>query len=298
MKTRTFLLLALMVIAGSLAAQVPSGTDIWLLDMSISGEKFTFENALNITARDGYDNQPSFTPASGSVLYTSIREDNQADVYRYDIALKKTIQVTKTPTSEYSPSVMPGGKYISVVMVEKDSAQRLWKFPLNGGEPVVMFPTIDSIGYYAWFNKKSAAFFILTKPFTLQLAHTSKSSTQLLGRNIGRSIHHIQKGGQDLILYVYTPVNETSKYIVACDDKGKHDYLSPVKTVEESEDIAVIDNRIVVMAKGSKLYKYDLWKDNIWHEIADLSSFGISNITRLAISPDKKRIALVSNTNN
>lgn len=296
MSIRILFSIAFFITARSLAAQAPSGTEIWLLDMSVSADKFTFQNAMNITSRDGYDNQPSFTPAGDAVLYTSIREDNQADIYRYDIVSKNTSRITRTTTSEYSPMVMPGGKSISVVMVEKDSAQRMWKFPIDGGEPAVLFPSIDSIGYYAWFSRKSAAMFILTKPFTLQLAHASKSGTQLLGRNIGRSIHSIRKGSRDLIIYVYTPVNETSKYIVACDEKGKHDYLSPVKTLDGSEDIAVIDNRVIIMASGSKLYKYELWKDSIWHEIADLSPFGIENITRLAISADKKRIALVSNT--
>jgi dipeptidyl aminopeptidase/acylaminoacyl peptidase len=277
------------------SAQLPTETDIWLLDMKKEKEQFTFSNPVNITARDGYDNQPSFTPDGKHVLYTSIREDNQADIYKYDIGTKATVQVTKTATSEYSPTIMPGGKYMSVVMVEKDSSQRLWKYPVKGGEPSVVFASIDSVGYHCWYTKKSAALFILTRPFTLQLARKGKEKTQLLGKNIGRSIHRIRKGKKNLILYVYHAENETSHYIVACDEKGKHDYIEAIKTPAGSEDLAVLNNETLLMAQGNKLFKYDIWKDKIWKEVADLGSDGITNITRLAVSNDGSRIAVVSN---
>jgi dipeptidyl aminopeptidase/acylaminoacyl peptidase len=277
-----------------LLAQVPNA-DIWLMDMKQDNEQYTFSNASNITSRDGYDNQPAFTPDGKYVLFTSIREDDQADIYKYDIAKKSTSQVTKTPTSEYSPTIMPGGKYMSVVMVEKDSSQRLWKFPVKGGAPKLVLPAIDSVGYHCWYNKKSVALFILTNPFTLQLAELNKPQTQLLGRNIGRSIHRITKDKKPLILYVSIAQHGTSRYILACDEKGKHDYIDAIKTVDDSEDIAVLKNEILLMASGSKLYKYNLWKDKIWKEIADFSAYGINNITRLAVSEDGSRIAVVSN---
>src|SRR5258708_16942898 len=43
---------------------------------------------VNVTARPGYDNQPFFLPNGRAFLYTSIREDSQADIYRYDIDTK------------------------------------------------------------------------------------------------------------------------------------------------------------------------------------------------------------------
>ena len=93
-----------------------------------------FGQAVKITTFAGYNNQPSFLPDGRSIFYTSIR-DKQADIYRYDIRSGATSQITNTPESEYSPMLMPDGKNISVVRVEADGTQRLWKFPLNGGQP-------------------------------------------------------------------------------------------------------------------------------------------------------------------
>jgi len=68
-------------------------------------------------------------PDGHGVLYTSIR-NKQADIYRYDLQSGATTQVTNTAESEYSPTLMPDRKNISVVRVEADGkTQRLWKFP-------------------------------------------------------------------------------------------------------------------------------------------------------------------------
>ena len=41
-------------------------------------------------------------------------------------------RVTNTPESEYSPTVTPDGAHISVIRVEADGTQRLWRFTLDG----------------------------------------------------------------------------------------------------------------------------------------------------------------------
>src|SRR3989304_1572957 len=116
---------------GEALAQLPD-TDIWLLDIKDSAEQISFHHPVNITNRKGYDNQPVFSPNGKYILYSSQPDSGCAtDIYKYDLKTKTITQFTKTQTSEYSPTFMPDGKNISVVMVEKDSVQRLWKFPLT-----------------------------------------------------------------------------------------------------------------------------------------------------------------------
>ena len=43
-----------------------------------------------------------------------------------------TTRVTNTPESEYSPTVTPDGAHISVIRVEADGTQRLWRFTIDG----------------------------------------------------------------------------------------------------------------------------------------------------------------------
>ncbi|HEV2765048.1 MAG TPA: hypothetical protein VGV38_18850, partial [Pyrinomonadaceae bacterium] len=109
----------------------PPSTDIFLVEVVSRGSLWRFGRPRNVTAREGYDNQPHFEPGGGALLYTSIREDRQADIYRFDVRPGGAqTRVTATREDEYSPTPMPGGRFISVVRVEADKTQRLWKIPL------------------------------------------------------------------------------------------------------------------------------------------------------------------------
>src|SRR4051812_9271744 len=83
-------------------------------DFKTHADELSFGAPKRITDFVGYNNQPYFMADGRSVLYTSNR-NKQTDIYRYDVASGKTTQVTDTSESEYSPTLMPDGKNISVV---------------------------------------------------------------------------------------------------------------------------------------------------------------------------------------
>src|SRR5690242_6504377 len=95
------------MVSAALGAQAtaPPSTDIFLAPVRVQGGHPVIGATVNITNRPCYDNQPSFTPDSRSVLFTSVRADAQADIYRYEIAAKTTARITSTPESEYSATV-------------------------------------------------------------------------------------------------------------------------------------------------------------------------------------------------
>src|SRR5689334_24981364 len=132
-------LIATFVAARGPAAQAPPATDIFLAPISVSADgKVVVGTPVNVTNRPGYDNQPAFTPDSKAILFTSIHEDGQSDIYRYDLGTKAITRVTSTPESEYSATIMPGGQRFSVIRVERDSAQRLWSFAMDGSDPQLL----------------------------------------------------------------------------------------------------------------------------------------------------------------
>ena len=269
-------------------AQLPD-TDIWLFDLKDSAGKITFLNPLNITNRPGYDNQPAFSPDGKYILFSSVQDKSlQSDIFKYDIKTKSTTQFTNTPTSEYSPTFMPDEKNVSVVMVEKDSAQRLWKFPIKGGEPGCILKNVDSIGYHCWYNRNTLALFILTNPFTLQVVQTNSGCPQIVADSIGRCMK--MKG--NTILY-YT--------VKTADGKNRLNQLilpgfgtKALDLVMEGEDYSFF-NDDVMYSFGSKLFLSKNLSNRDKKEVGDFSSLGITNISRIAISPDGKKIALVSN---
>jgi hypothetical protein len=278
-------------------AQLPN-TDMWLLDLKDDHGKITFSNPVNITNREGYDNQPAFSPDGKHILFSSVREGVQSDIYKYDIATKQTTQFTKTEESEYSPTFMPGGKFISSVRVEKDSTQRLWKFPINGGEPSLVMKGIKNIGYHCWINKDSVALFILPEPFTLQIANINTEKTKVVEDSIGRCTQLIT--GRNAFSYT---TKDTTKHAFIHQFKldtkpSKTNFdriIKSFKIQNTSEDYIWYSNNTLITGSGSELYKacVDCY-DPAWKMIQDLKAFGIEKIGRIAISPDKKKIALVT----
>lgn len=268
-------------------AQIPTGTDIWVVDMNSKNGAFNFSNPVNITHKEGYDNQPAFSPDGKYILYSAIHEGTQADIYRYDIQSKITSQLTNTLESEFSPTFMPGGKRISSVLVEQDSAQRLWSFSLDGKDPQVIMSNVDSIGYHAWINADSLVMFILTKPFSLQATNIKRQAPKVIATNIGRAIQK-RKGS-----VLFTQEIDSVKWIHSVDNKNNISKV--ISCIKGSEDFVLINDNTLLMASGSKLFKFEENRDKQWVEIADLNNSGITRITRIAISPDQKRIAVVDN---
>jgi len=182
---------------------------------------------------------------------------------------------------------MPDGKNISVVMVEKDSAQRLWKFPLTGGEPTCIMKKVDSIGYHCWINKDSIAVFVLTKPsFTLQIVNINSQKIKVIADSIGRcmrmrdgNLWYTTKAGHFNNVYEYSLKSKTPyiKGMIESEDYcfyGKYEIWS------------LSDNSIVSGYMNSKAGAT---------EIVNLEKFGIIKPTRITISPDGKKLAVVSN---
>lgn len=264
-------------------------SEVYLVPLTGSGPTLAAGAPRNITSRPGYDNQPAFSRDGRSVFYTSTRDDDQADIYRFDIAAGISTRVTRTaPESEYSASPTADGRAITVIRVERDSTQRLWHVPLGSGGERVLFPDTKPVGYFAQPNDSTWVLFVLGSPVTLQIGHHGRGPTEVIGRNIGRSLHRIpgtrlasvvQKGSQPWQVMTLDPDTRA---------------LTPLVALPAgSEDVAWSDGNTLLVGRGSKLLRWTRGSGD-WTEMADYTSAGLRNITRLAVSPDGTLLALVA----
>jgi Tol biopolymer transport system component len=272
-------------------AQAAPGTDIWVAHMAVGSAGVDLASVRRITARPGYDNQPGFSPDEGKVLYTAIDSTGQADIWAYDLATGGRSNLTATaPESEFSATVMPGGRRFSVVRVEADSTQRLWSFDMTGQNPELVLPSVQPVGYHAWLDDGHLALFVLGSPATLQLASVGDGPTRVVATDIGRSLHRIPGTGK--VSFVQLG-NATPGRIVEYDPQtGSRRELAPV--LEENEFHAWAPDGTLLTARGSNLLRWAGEGANPkWEEIADLGTVGIRSISRLAVSPDGEWIAIV-----
>jgi hypothetical protein len=290
--------LVLVVCARAASAQTTpaaaSSEDIFVVDVTGSKGKLEFGRPANITNRAGYDNQPSFLPDGRSLLYTSAREGDQTDIYRHDFATGQATRLTSTPEGEYSPTVMPGGKFFSVIRVEADKTQRLWKFPLAGGTPELLLPNLKPVGYHLWLDARTLALFILGangQPNTLQLAPIDNSFLDTIHVNIGRALHLIPRRTAFSFVHKISP----GEWLIKAFDLKTKRSTTLARTLPASEDLAWTPGGTILMAQDAKLYQLDpAAPAPDWQLVADFSAAGLKKITRLALSPKADRLALVA----
>ena len=270
------------------ASAVPS-TDIFVGTLELDARPAVV-GLTNVTNRVGYDNQPFFTPDGAGILFTSGRSPEQTDIYRIDVASGRVLQVTDTPSSEYSPTVMPGGKSFSAIH-EAEGGQHLWKFALDGTDQGALFPDVRPVGYQAWGDQNTVGVFVLgdeSSPHTLQLIDTGTGAATVIEENIGRSLHKIP--GAAAISFVHKLDEERNWWIKRLDLETA-EISSLVETLPGEEDYAWTPKGTILMGAGSTLHE---WKPGgEWAVIAELAATGIDGITRIAVSPEGDRIALV-----
>jgi hypothetical protein len=111
-----------------------------------------------------------------------------------------------------------------------------------------------------------------------------------VAENIGRSLH--RRPGAGRLSFVHKIAEK--EWVIKELDLGARKATPLIRTIAESEDYVWTPDGAIIMASGSKLYRWDPQKDKDWQEIADFSPAGIKGITRLAISPRADRLALVA----
>lgn len=279
-------------------AATPPASDIVMVeikkrhDYKTGADELSFGAPKKITDFAGYNNQPFFMPDGKSILYTSIR-NKQADIYRYDIQTGKTTQVTNTPESEYSPTLMPDKKSISVVRVEADGkTQRLWKFPLDGGAPSLIVEDIKGVGYHLWIDDHTLALFIVGgsgKPNYLEIYDTRTRKSEFIVENPGRVMRRIPN--QNKFSFVHKVASD--HWEVKAFDLHTRTSASLVATVPGSEDYAWLPDGRLLMAKDSKLFVVVPPSEKGWIQAEDFAVPGLSGITRIAVSGNGDRLAMV-----
>ena len=288
MTTRLLLLLCLLFAAPAVA-QVP-GTEVYLVPLSRSEGMIRLGPPVNLTNRPGYDNQPAFAPDGGALYFTSQR-DGQTDLFRIDLrngAPAATVRITESPESEYSPTVMPGGTGISAVVVERDSAQRLWGFDLHGKATGPLLQAIQPVGYHAWAGPGTLYLFVLGSPATLRRAELGTGQSAVVARDIGRTIAPVPGGRAVSFLQ-----RDSSGGIIT-EIQILSGQQNPVARLPDGagEFFAWTPAGEIVAARGNTLY-LRARTDVAWREIAAFTSPGLQRISRIAVSPDGAFLALV-----
>lgn len=283
------LLLLLLGLNFSNFSQQPN-SEIFLFAVEKNGDKFAFSGGKNITNNAGYDNQPSFTLDNRSILFTSNRNGKDTNIYEYFLADGKLEQITSSTDNEYTAKDFDG-KTLNFIREGSDQTMTIFKYDRATKEESSALKNKEPVAYYA-FNSKGDALVWVRYAFFIHWVNPEKNinrfvtdygqpSTPQLIPNTDNFSFVKRLPSDELWIYEFNPSNQAIRPIIQNRD-GKINY-------------AWMNDGSLLIGSGTKLFKFDEKTDKRWVEIGDLSSFGIKDILRLAVSSDGKNLAVASN---
>ena len=272
------------------SVQAPS-TEVYLAPLDLKAN--TIGAWVNISNNAGYDNQPSFLPDGSAVLFSSARDAGQSDIWRYTIATKALLPLTRTAWADYSPLVTAEGKGFSAVSLEEDKRQRLWHFDLDGANQRVLLELPSPIGYHTWIDRNRLALLVLGSPNTLQLADLTTGKAEVIASGIGRSLLIHPRHGR--VTFMSTGQARMIRELDP-DTRAIRELMAPL---EGSQDAAWAPDGRLLMARGTIISAATPAPGAAWTVFADLSKSAtpgpaIASVTRMAVSRDGRWLAFVA----
>lgn len=272
-------------------ANAQANTEVYLFDLILKNGTPLLSNPKNISNNEGYDNQPSFWD-DDTVLFSSTRE-GQTDILRFNINLGSTTSwLTNTPTgSEYSPLRIPDKNAISAIRLDLDGLQRLYEYDLKTGDSTPI--TNLKIGYHVWFNDHILVATVLVENrMDLVVIDLEKNTTRTVQRNVGRSLHKIP--GQNLISFLDKKNYNNEKTTLKSLDPFTGHTEDILNFLLKVDDIVWLPNGSLLVPDNNRIAMYNPNQTNEWQDFYVFDKTQVFQISRMAISPNGKRFALVS----
>ena len=284
---KKFLFVIVLLAAQHLFSQ--NNTDVFVVDIAPAYEGLQLLNLQKVSNNDGYNNQPSF-PSNETILFAGNNE-GQSDIAEYNLNSKtKKWFNKKTEGGEYSPQKFPTSNDVAAVRLDNDGLQRLYKYDSQTGKSTELIKDLQ-IAYFAFYNyEKILATVLDSDKMNLVLIDLQSKKTDTLFYNAGRSLQKVPKTNS----MSYSLVNEEGNLDLYLLDMNSYENFFVTQLPIGIQDYVWINDTQILVGSGNKLYMYDTLGESEWTRVASLEDYGLKNITRMAISPNGKKLAIVT----
>ena len=260
-------------------------TEVYLFDCEITADSLVLTNGSNISNNPGYDNQPHFYD-SNTLIFSSQR-DGQTDIKAYDIGNNHYRWISHTPQGgEYSPLRIPENDTLSAIRLDTTGLQRLYLYDPKTGDNSLILPD-EKIGYHHWLDPFTLiATVLVANRMDLYLFNLKSEEKTLIAEGVGRSLGFLNK---ESLFYTLIQNREVQIMKLSLIDVSS----SLLATIANTQDfIVVAENQMITWLNGIFLL-YDI-DNKKWRPYGQIPHESYK-VTRMAISPDKIKMALVIN---
>ena len=303
-------------------AQAPA-SNIYVFDMARKGDSsFLFARPRFMTYfnASGYNNHPFFISSDEFLFASRQPNESQPDILRINLRDSSMTYLTKTAEGEYSPKIAPfenaRDAYYAIRMefTGKDTLLRLWKMPTDptqvqyASRVFPVFKDLINVGYYEFGPGGQVALHLNGSPSgtnALALGQLNMGANSLpvtVASNIGRCFRFIPYPAQLVFLQKNTDVEDMLMslelgYSAPPNNSNNNNTRQAkplIAPLPGSQDFAVLSDGTLLMASGSRLFKFKPLRDKEWVPVADFSAYQLNQITRLEVNRDNNRIILVN----
>lgn len=295
----TCLGLVLLASIQTVKAQLPQ-TRIYLFDLQRSQKGMKVSNGHLISKNKGYNNQPSFSPDSRYLYFSSSIDSTNTELFKMDLEKKKPrlVRLTKTKEPEYSPKITPDMDRISCVSVERDTVtQHLYTLNLKGKKPQVVLPQLKTIGYYEWITSYEFVSFELPEPFYLVKHNLNFSKVDTMATQIGRTFFYYRSKGRIVYVDKSDSLHWKIKTLNPNPKKNPEPNNTLCETLPGEEDFCILMDGSLLQGHQGVLYYLKnpfRFQDSKWEPLIDMNQFGFKKFQRLAVSYDNTKLAVVA----
>lgn len=270
-----------------------SNTEVFVMDLDFNESEFKIDNFLNVSNNQGYDSQPFFID-NKQLLYARTYQ-NQTDIAKYHLEEKSLEYICKTAIGgEYSPQKIPNTNYYSAVRLDSTGLQRLYKYDSKSNRSEILITNLQ-VAYYSFYDENTMLSSVLSgSNLDLVISNLSKKTNDTLLIKVGRSMHKVPNIKNTMS---YTLVNDEGNMDIFQLDISSLESFFVAQLPTEIQDHIWLNESTLLIGSLDKLFLLDLFGNGDWKLVADLSKYQLKNITRLALSPDGTKLAIVAELN-
>ncbi|MBF7074265.1 hypothetical protein ISG33_12735 [Glaciecola sp. MH2013] len=286
------------------------GSDIYIGKLNLL-DKEAISDLKRITENGQYTNQPYFF-GHNTIFYTQALElpsasdepaSVQMDIFEYNIDTELTRNFSNSSESEYSPTPLPNSKGMSVIRVNEQGKQELWRLNEKGSAVEHLVPAIEPVGYQLWLNQHEMLLFVLGEPHTLQKVDIKQpeSPGTVVDTNIGASLYRFKQSDW----YLYSKAEDDSVDNAVKNSLKAYNHKSGTTLVVSdlpltSQYFALSPTGHVISSDGKHIYQRQLMlKDKQLQAVSEWQKVELehdkcdSGVSRMNVASHSGLIALV-----
>lgn len=272
---------------------VAPDSEVHLFNLAYKDGQYQLTNGINLSNNQGYDNQPYFTPDNKSVLFVSMRDGKQTDVFEYHLKKQKMSQLTQTEHSEYSPKAVGQTGNVSFVSEGGNPYQSVWQLDRQSGKQSWLLNSKEPVGYYQLNDETGDVLFWSRYGWSVQYLNIKRNESRFISGNAIPSSPQ-QIPGSRKFSFVHRQTN-SEVWIKAFDPKDFS--ITPIAPIYDSNyDYAWAPNGDILRISDNQLY---IWpvnnKSYRWKKGQSLKKYFKGKAARMSVSQNGKYIALVEN---